>query len=221
MRVLVVDDHAALGDLLERALRNDGHTVSIAGSLASADAQLMAGGIEIIVLDIDLPDGSGIDYCRTLRKRQVVCPILILTAHKDVAHRVRSLDSGADDFLSKPFAIAELRARVRALGRRGPMPQGLRVRVGEAELNFASRVALMRGAQVPLTAREWSVLDLLAVRQGRIVTRSEILEVVWDDNTGAASASLDVIIGRIRRKLGEGVIRTLRGEGYAFGEGAT
>jgi DNA-binding response OmpR family regulator len=218
MHVLVVDDHAELGDLLQRALRTDGHVITVVGSLAAADRALANDAIDIIVLDIDLPDGSGVDYCRTLRQRQVACPILVLTAHKDVLHRVRSLDSGADDFLSKPFAVAELRARVRALGRRGPIPQGLRIRVADAEIDFASRIALAKGAQAPLTAREWSVLDLLAARQGRIVPRTEILEVVWDDSSGAASASLDVIIGRIRRKLGDGIIRTVRGEGYAFGE---
>ena len=220
MRVLVIDDHAELGDLLQRALRSDGHVVSIAGSIAQADRELATAAIEIIVLDLDLPDGSGLDYCRALRQRQIACPILVLTAHKDVIHRVRSLDSGADDFLSKPFAVAELRARVRALGRRGPIPQGLRIRVADAEIDFASRMAYLRGTQAPLTAREWSVLDLLAARQGRIVMRTEILEVVWDDASPAASASLDVIIGRIRRKLGDGVIRTVRGEGYAFGESA-
>ncbi len=142
----------------------------------------------------------------------------MLTAHKDVPNRVASLDNGADDFLGKPFAIAELRARVRALGRRGPMPLGLRVRAGEATLDFAARRALVKGIETPLTSREWRVLELLALGQGRIVLRSEILEVVWGSESRASSASLDVIIGRVRRKLGEGAIRTQRGEGYALGE---
>jgi DNA-binding response OmpR family regulator len=159
------------------------------------------------------------DLCRDLRRRGLAVPILVLTAQGQVARRVEGFDAGADDFLAKPFAVAELRARVRALGRRGPLPRGLHYRHGATDLDFAARRALITQREIPLTAREWAVLELLAARGGRIVSRAEILEQIWGEATDAASASLDVIVGRIRKKLGDGVVRTLRGEGYSL-EGA-
>ncbi|MEI6162621.1 MAG: response regulator transcription factor, partial [Roseococcus sp.] len=131
-----------------------------------------------------------------------------------VSSRVACLDAGADDFLPKPFAIAELRARVRALGRRGPLPRDLLRRVGDVTLDITARRAARGDEAVPLTAREWALLELLAARAGRVVPRGEILEVVWGDDTDRAAASLDVIVARIRRKLGHDAIETLRGIGY-------
>jgi two-component system OmpR family response regulator len=133
-----------------------------------------------------------------------------------VPQRVAGLDAGADDFLPKPFAVAELRARVRALGRRGPVERKPTVRSGEVELELSTRRATRAGEEVPVTAREWAVLELLAARSGRVVPRSEILDCLWGDITDSANQSLDVIIARIRRKLGPNVVRTVRGEGYAL-----
>lgn len=217
MRVLVIDDEGELRSVVTRALTQDGHTVSTAIDLASA-RDAVAEHPELVVLDLSLPDGLGLTLCRELRAAKSQVPILVLTAHSQVARRVESLDAGADDFLAKPFAVAELRARVRALGRRGPLPRGLIHRQGDVELDFAARHASKRQAQVPVTAREWAILDLLARRGGRLVPRGELLEGVWGEESASASGSLEVLIARLRRKLGAEVIRTVRGEGYALGD---
>jgi DNA-binding response OmpR family regulator len=154
-----------------------------------------------------------------LRRNGFDVPVVVLTAQGAVSSRLACFDAGADDFLAKPFAVAELRARVRALGRRGPLPRGLVRRVGAAMLDVTARRAWRDEVEVPVTAREWAVLELLAVRGGRVVSRGEILEVVWDDDSPRAAASLDVIVARIRKKLGDAVLRTVRGEGYALGDG--
>lgn len=216
MRVLVIEDHAETRALVSRALARDGHTVTAAGTAADALISLRDKEIDVVVLDLGLPDASGASLCAELRRAGYDVPLLVLTAQGAVSCRVECLDAGADDFLAKPFAVAELRARVRALGRRGPLPAGLVRRIGEVVLDVSARRATRGGAAVPLTAREWAVIELLALRAGRVVPRAEILDAIWDDTAERAGASLDVILARIRRKLGEGVVRTVRGEGYTF-----
>ena len=217
--MLVVDDHAEVLDLLRRALGSEGHQVETATTVASARAAL-AVPPDVLVLDVGLPDGSGVELCRELRHRGMRLPILLLTAQSDVPRRVAGLEAGADDYLAKPFAVAELRARVRALGRRGPLPRPTVVQVGDdVELDLAGRQARLDGTEVAITAREWSVLELLASRSGRVVSRETILDSIWGDVSERASASLDVIVGRIRRKLRADVVRTVRGMGYALGPG--
>jgi len=216
MRVLIVDDNEEVRDLLARTLRRDGHETFTAATAKDAAAKLEAGLVDVVVLDVALPDGSGIDVCRDLRRAGISTPVLLLTAHAAVPERVAGLDAGADDFLGKPFAISELRARVRALGRRGPELRPLEIRSGEAFLDFRARRAERAGTEVPLTAREWSLLELLTSRAGRFVARAEILEIVWGSDAEAA-ASLEVLVARIRRKLGDSVLRTMRGHGYALG----
>ncbi len=215
MRVLIVDDHEEVRDLLARTLRRDGHETSTAATAKEARTKLESSSIDIVVLDVALPDGSGIDVCRDLRLAGNCTPVLLLTAHASVPQRVAGLDAGADDFLGKPFAVSELRARVRALGRRGPELRPLEIRCHEAVLDFRARRAERAGIEVPLTAREWSLLELLSARAGRFVARTEILDIVWGTDVDAV-ASLEVIVARIRRKLGENVLRTMRGHGYAL-----
>lgn len=216
MDVLVVDDSPEVLDLVGRALERDGHRVRVAESVAQARLEIAACVPEILVLDLALPDGTGIDLCRALRTEGSRFPILLLTAHGEVRRRVAGLDAGADDFLAKPFAVAELRARVRALGRRGPIERPTHVRVGEVALDLSSRRATRADLDVPVTAREWAVLELLVARRGRVVERDTILDLVWNEVSDRSSSSLDVIMGRIRRKLGVSAIRTVRGEGYAI-----
>jgi DNA-binding response OmpR family regulator len=217
VHLLVVDDQPELRDMLARAFERESHRVSLAGSLEEARGSLAAEPPDVIVLDVELPDGSGVDLCRELRREDVRIPILLLTAHGEVRQRVEGLDAGADDFLPKPFAVAELRARVRALGRRGPIERGTVVTIADVELDLGACVATRDGEEIPVTAREWAILKLLAAKPGRVVSRATILDSVWDDVSGAASASLDTLIARIRRKLGAGAIRTVRSEGYALG----
>lgn len=218
MRVLVVDDEREVCDLVGRALAREGHGIRVAGSLAEARQEMAATVPELMVLDLVLGDGSGVDFCREVRQAGHRMPIILLTAHGEVPRRLEGFEAGADDFVAKPFAVAELRARVRALARRGPLMRPAVVSVGGVELDLAGRRARRDDAEIPITAREWAIVELLVARRGRLIARSEILESIWGDSSDAASASLDVIIARVRRKLGAGVIRTVRGEGYAIDE---
>lgn len=218
MRVLVVDDHQELRALVTQALERDGHVVRQAGDVEQARRSLVD-DTDVIVLDVGLPDGSGLSLCRELRADGIQTPILILTAHNRVSERVDGLDAGADDFLGKPFAIAELRARVRALGRRKDKAGTVRVQLGDVVLDFGRREALRAGTAVSVTAREWAILETLASHGARLVSRDALLESVWGDVSAGAASSLEVLVGRIRRKLGEDVVRTLRGAGYGLGTG--
>ncbi len=217
MRVLVIDDEAEVRSVVARALRADGHAVATAEDLESA-RERVAEGTDLIVLDLRLPDGFGLELCRELRADGSTVPILLLTALSQVALRVEGLDAGADDFLGKPFAVAELRARVRALGRRGALPRGLTYRNDDLVLDVAGRHATRAGQEVAITAREWAILEILVRRAGRVVSRLDLLESVWGDASETAASSLEVLVGRLRRKLGSDLIRTLRGEGYALAE---
>jgi DNA-binding response OmpR family regulator len=171
---------------------------------------------DVLVLDVMLPDGSGIELCSELRASHIDVPILLLTAKGEVRSRVLGLEAGADDYLSKPFAISELRARVHALGRRGPLRRDRSIEIGPLRVEVDSRAVLLDGAVVALTARELAIVNLLASRPGRIVSREEFFESVWGEATDSARASLDVLVARIRRKLGAhaAMLQTVRGLGY-------
>ncbi|RYG79817.1 response regulator transcription factor [bacterium] len=206
---------------MARALASEGHRVDSASSLHTARLAV-DDEPELVILDLGLPDGSGLTLCRELRSQGSTIPILILTAKSQVALRVEGLDAGADDYLAKPFALAELRARVRALGRRAAgssavQLSGLRQVRGDVVLDFGARQAIRANEAVPITARQWAILEVLASRGGRIVPRTDLLEIVWGDASESSANSLEVLIARLRKKLGADVIRTLRGEGYAFG----
>jgi len=194
--------------------------VTTAARKSTGMRQAMTVEHDVIVLDLMLPDGDGLDLCRELRTLGIMTPVLCLTARGDVTDRVRGLDAGADDYLRKPFALAELQARIRALGRRGGQGPTAMLESGGLRIDFAARHLTRDGVEAPMTAREWSLLELLAAREGKVVSRVEILELIWRDATTATSASLDVIVGRLRRKLGDGVqgyaVRTVRGQGYAL-----
>jgi DNA-binding response OmpR family regulator len=220
LRILVVEDHAETRRMLERALREAGHVVVDASDLDSARRRAAEGGFGLVLLDWMLPDGSGTELCREMRKARDTTPILLLTARGGVEDRVLGLDAGADDYLRKPFAVAELLARVRALSRRGPRLLEEVVALGPVEFRLAERKVLVRGREAPITAREMAVLEVLLRRRGHAVARADILQAVWGAED-ASAGSLEVLIGRIRRKLGEvgeSLLRTHRGYGYSIGE---
>ncbi len=219
MNVLVVEDSAPTRDLLARALGSE-WTVETASRFSSGLKLAMTARHDVILLDLMLPDGDGLDLCRRLRAEGITVPVLCLTARDEVSERVRGLDAGADDYLKKPFALAELRARIRALTRRQGLSPPMRIDTGATRIDFTARRMERAGQEVALTAREWAVLEALAAKQGRVVRRAELLDSIWHGIGRPASDSLDVILSRIRRKLGEGqgscAIRTVRGEGYVF-----
>lgn len=223
MRVLVVEDHGATRGMIEAVLREAGYAAVPAETLAEARGILQEGGLAAIVLDWMLPDGSGPDLCAELRACGDATPILMLTARAGVEDRVVGLDAGADDYLKKPFAAAELAARVRALLRRGPRLVEPKLTLGPIEIHAASRLAFAGGRELPLTAREFDILEVLARHRGRIVTRSNLLISVWGEDVNSGE-SLDVLLTRLRRKLAEAgapdVVRTHRGVGYSVGMSA-
>jgi two-component system response regulator MprA len=220
VRILVVEDNAEVRTFVEATLRKDGHEVKGVGTVAEAEMAWRGGGYAGIVLDWMLPDGSGLDLCLELRERGDATPVLMLTARADVEDRVIGLDAGADDYLKKPFAAAELRARVRALLRRGPRLPDETVPLGPAQLNLGSRQLISHGREIPLTAREFEILEALARARGRVLPRSTLLLDVWGTDDAAASGSLEVLIARLRRKLEDAgaadAIRTMRGVGYSL-----
>jgi two-component system OmpR family response regulator len=218
MRILVVDDHRETRELVTRQLERAFYGVASAGTCADARAAIEHEAFDVVVLDVMLPDGSGLELCASLRARKVTVPILLLTARGAVRSRVEGLDAGADDYLAKPFALSELRARVAALARRGPHLRERTVTVGPLAIDLEARRVRVDARIVHLTAKELSIVGFLATRLGRVVTRDELLEAVWGDVTESARASLDVLVMRIRRKLGEhaSLLRTVRGLGYAL-----
>jgi DNA-binding response OmpR family regulator len=220
VRILIVEDSARVADTVGDALRAQGHAVSVAGGLRAADEACASEPFDLAIVDVGLPDGSGIDWCESARSSGSELPVLMLTARSGVADRIAGLDAGADDYLCKPFSLDELIARVRALGRRGARCGETARHFGVVGLDRDRRVVTVRGAKVPLTAREFDVVALLAWRDGRVVSRDELLESIWGEVSERAAGSLEVLLVRIRRKLAErGVrdaLRTVRQVGYSW-----
>ena len=203
MRILVVDDHRETRELVARHLERAAYGVTRAGTCEEATAALDREFFDVVVLDVMLPDGSGLDLCTSLRARKLEIPILLLTARGAVRSRVEGLEAGADDYLGKPFALSELRARVTALARRGPRLRERMVTLGPLAIDLEARRVRLHERPVHLTAKELSIMGVLGARLGRVVTRDELLEAVWGEATESARASLDVLVMRIRRKLGD------------------
>lgn len=216
VRVLVVEDNAPTRALLLETLQEQGFAVEAVGTGREGVRRGLSGAFAVIVIDIQLPDLDGLAVCRELRESGFDRSILFLTARGEVSDRITGLDAGADDYLKKPFALAELNARIRALTRRRRPSPPSRLEEGNLSIDFRSRRMLKGGVEVPLTAREWQVLQLLADRPGEVVGRDEILDTAWPDPSRNASESLDVIMSRLRKKLREtpAVIRTVRGTGF-------
>ena len=219
MKILIAEDSAETLDLLRRALEESGHSVLPTTDMASALAVARGSDFDLAIVDVMLPDGSGVALCRELRDRGVRAPILFLSARGEVEDRIAGLDAGGDDYLRKPFAIAELRARVRALSRRRHSAAPGQLRYDEITLDFAARRLVRAGHDVPLTAREWSILDALARHLGEVVPRADVMDAAWPNPGPGTSESLDVVVSRLRRKLGHGthtILRTVRGEGLVL-----
>ena len=224
MRILVVDDERAVRESLRRALELEGYGVELAGDGREALDRLESGADDpdAVVLDLLMPEVDGLEVCRRLRRAGRRLPILMLTARAEVENRVEGLDAGADDYVTKPFALEELLARLRALLRRTSDGSGEPLRFEDLELDPKTREVRRDGEPIELTRTEFALLELFLLNPRQVLTRSLIFERVWGYDFGATSNSLDVYIGYLRRKTEVGgrprLIQTVRGVGYALRE---
>jgi DNA-binding response OmpR family regulator len=224
MRILVVEDDGRLADLLARSLREKGYAVDLATDGDTAIVQAAVNPYDAIVLDIGLPRKSGLEVAREIRRRRMPVPILMLTARDALPDRVTGLDSGADDYLTKPFELEELHARLRALLRRMPHLAPTVIAVGDLVVDTSAQTVARAGRDLALTTKEYVMLEYLARHAGRVVGRAELCEHVWDENHDPFSNAIEVYINRLRKKVDDGfdvsMIHTRRGAGYMLADDA-
>jgi two-component system OmpR family response regulator len=214
MRILVVEDEFDLARLLRQALEEEGYSVDVVYDGASGLLAAQSGVYDTMVLDLMLPELDGWTVLKRLRAEGNPIPVLLLTAHDAPRDKVHGLDAGADDYLTKPFDVGELLARVRALQRRSAGQPSPVVRVGDVMIDTAARVVRKAGVLVPLTAKEYALVELLVRQQGKLVTRTMIYDHIYDEADDTLSNVVDVYISNLRRKLGKEFIETRRGQGY-------
>ncbi len=218
MRVLVVEDDIKLGSVLLRGLATDGIAADTVGDGRSALIRAGATAYDVIVLDVMLPDVDGFEVCRGLRAGEIQAPVLMLTARDSIEDRVHGLDSGADDYLVKPFSFAELLARVRALSRRGPIERPVVLEVGDLRLDSAKHQVWRGQHPIDLSRREYALLEALMRRPGDVLSRFELLEQVWSCEYENRSNVVEVYVRYLREKIDRpfqrNTLQTVRGVGY-------
>lgn len=220
MRFLIVEDEQAIRHPLAASLREAGYAVDEADSALEAHELAASFPFDALMVDVGLPEGplAGFELVRGLREEGVVAPVLFLTARDAVEDRITGLDSGGDDYLVKPFHLGEVQARLRALVRRGRAEvQSTRV-WRDLKLDWTNRAVYRQGQRLALTAKEFSLLEVLASHPGRVFTRDELIDRVWDGRFDAESNVVDTYVRNLRRKLGDDVVQTMRGLGYSFPE---
>ena len=222
MRILVADDEPKLAALLARALREDGHAADVVHTGDRALEQVQAAPYDAIVLDVMLPGIDGFEVLRRMRAAEVWTPVLLLTARDGIADRVSGLDSGADDYLTKPFSLAELLARLRAVARRGPIERPTILQAGDLRLDPAAHRVWRGETEIELSSREFGLLELLMRNAGATLTRVQMLDGAWDMSFESRSNIVDVYIRYLRAKIdrpfGRHSIETVRGVGYRLRE---
>lgn len=223
MRVLVVEDDQRLAAVLRQGLEEQGYAVDLAPDAARGFDMAVTYPYDAMLLDVMLPGRSGFDVLRDLRGRGSLSPILVLSARSSVGDRVRGLDLGADDYLSKPFEFQELLARLRAITRRPPVEPRTTLKAGDLEMDLTRRLASRGGRRLDLTTKEFALLEYFLRKKGLLLTRSMILDHVWDSDYDGGSNLVEVYINYLRRKTEQGdaprLIQTVRGAGYVLREG--
>ena len=220
MRILLIEDDRRLAELLAKRLRGEGHPCETCANGVDGLERASSGGFDLAIVDVMLPRMDGVTLTSTLREKGYDLPVLMLTARDTVDDRVTGLRAGADDYLVKPFAFAELLARVDALARRAKSPNADRLLAfGSVALDPVSRRVTVGGAEVDLTAKEFDLLECLLEHSGRVLTRIELKELVWDFSFDAQTKVVDLYVHYLRKKLGDAgdIIQTVRGVGYSVG----
>ena len=222
MRVLLVEDDEMLGDAVKTHVHRQGHAVDWALSRYEAEASLGAAEYDLILLDLRLPDGSGLDILKGLRAHRDEVPVIIMTAHDQVSDRIAGLNAGADDYLVKPVDLGELQARIHAVSRRyGTHKLPALTIDGIAVYPSERRIAGADGEDIQLSSREWAVLDRLIARKRAIVSKAQIEEALYEFGAEVESNTVEVYVSRLRRKLGKQAIETVRGIGYRISSDAS
>ncbi len=220
VRVLVVEDEPGVSSFIRQGLTEAGYAVDIAADGEEGVAYALAAEYDLMVVDIMLPKRDGLSLLREIRSEGVKTPVLLLTARDAIDDRVKGLDAGADDYLVKPFAFQELLARIRALLRRPPLQTGSILRASDLEMDLTTRQVWRAGKAISLTPREFSLLEMLLRHPNQVLSRTQILEHVWNFNFYGSSKVVDVYIGYLRRKIDSGfaspLIHTVRGVGYVL-----
>jgi DNA-binding response OmpR family regulator len=223
MRILVVEDEKKLAGFIRRALREDGHAVDLSHDGEEGALLALGGDYDAMILDLQLPRKDGISVLRDLRARKNPTPVIVLTARDTLKDRIRGLDEGADDYLTKPFALDELRARVRAMLRRGQGSSASLLAYGDLTMNLLDRRVSRGERKMTLTPREFSLLEYFLRNPERVLTRTAIAEHVWDYNFEWKSNIVDVFVNGVRKKIEEKgeprLIQTVRGAGYVLKKG--
>ncbi|MGQ0809875.1 MAG: response regulator transcription factor [Nitrospiraceae bacterium] len=218
MRILVIEDETKVGSFIKRALEEESYAVDLCADGAQGLDMALSGSYDLIVIDLMLPNLPGLEVLRRIRREKIQTPVLILTAQSQVDQKVKGLDAGADDYLTKPFAIDELLARVRALLRRGPTDPTTVLQIDDLILNPATHEVTRAGQRIELTLKEYALLEYLMRHTGRVLTRPMISEHVWNQDFDTFTNVIDVYVNYLRNKIDRGrgtkLIHTIRGSGY-------
>ena len=217
MRILLIEDDTVLGAAVRDQIAGDGHSVDWVQRLDAASDAMTGAAFDLLLLDLMLPDGRGITFLKALRSRGDVTPVIILTALDQVSDKIEGLNAGADDYLVKPFDLAELSARIGSVARRYEGNPNPMITHGTLEIDRAARSLRRDGKPVQLTAREWALFDAFLARPGQLLSKAQLEEKLYAFGAEIESNTIEVHVSRLRKKLGNGVIETERGLGYRLG----
>ena len=219
MRVLLVEDDTILGAAVRDHIVADNHSVDWVTRLDAAMDHLDSAAYDLVLLDLMLPDGQGIAFLRDLRRKGSVTPVVILTALDQISDRIVGLNAGADDYMTKPFDLSELSARLSAVARRYSGNPNPLVEVGGLQVDLAARTVIRNGRPIDLTAREWALFEAFIQRPGQVISKTQMEERLYAFGSEVESNTIEVHVSRLRKKLGQGAVETVRGIGYRLGGG--
>lgn len=218
MRLLIIEDQAELAESMKKGLKKEGFHVDTANTGEEGEELAYANGYDAILLDLNLPDKDGLEILKFLRESEIVTPVIIITARDEVKERALGLDLGADDYITKPFELLELRARIQAVIRRFHGRTNPQITIGKLVINPPARTAAYNGNGIPLASKEFDILEYIAIKNPMVVSSEEIAEHIYDDSYDPFSSVLRVHLARLRKKLieasGKEILKTIRGKGY-------